>query len=159
MKDTTFWPNDEQVSRLAKSYKLNAKKDGLELNITQLTYPLTNHTHRYPMPAGGLFSTAADVSKFCQMILNKGVADGTRLLSEEAIKQMTTKQTAANVKTPYAFGLDVGMGHIVHNGAYGTSMRMDPKLGFVAVFMVQYAGKFPNGADGKITLAYMKAAA
>jgi CubicO group peptidase (beta-lactamase class C family) len=156
MKDTTFWPNDEQVARLARSYQIDPKTSRLvALNITQLTYPLTDHTHRFPMPAGGLFSTAVDVSKFCQMILNKGVGpDGTRLLSEAAIKEMTTKQTAANVKTPYAFGLDVGLGHIVHNGAYNTSMRMDPKLGMVVVFMVQAAGKIPK----EITPAYMKAA-
>ena len=30
MKDTTFWPNDEQLSRLAKAYKPNAEKNGLE---------------------------------------------------------------------------------------------------------------------------------
>lgn len=158
MKDTTFWPTDEQVSRLAKSYK--STKDGLvALNIGQLTYPLTDHTHRFPMPAGGLFSTATDVSKFCQMILNKGVGPGgERLLSEEAIKQMTTKQTAPSVKTPYAFGLDVGGGHIVHNGAYQTSMRMDPQLGLAVVFMIQHAGKLPDEDSKKITPTYMDAA-
>ena len=58
MKDTTFWPNSRQVRRLAKSYKANADKTGLEeTTITQLRYPLTDRT-RQPMPAGGLFSTA-----------------------------------------------------------------------------------------------------
>src|SRR5258708_14221885 len=30
MKDTTFWPNEEQISRLAKSYRPNKEKTGLE---------------------------------------------------------------------------------------------------------------------------------
>ena len=42
MKDTTFWPNSEQLARLARPYKPNASKDGLEATtISQLTYPLT----------------------------------------------------------------------------------------------------------------------
>ena len=37
MKDTTFWPNEEQLTRLAKSYKPDAAKTGLEeFTITQL---------------------------------------------------------------------------------------------------------------------------
>src|SRR6185295_6225753 len=53
MKDTTFWPNEEQVGRLAKSYKPNAAKDGLEeTTVGQLTYPLTDR-RRQSMPAGG----------------------------------------------------------------------------------------------------------
>ncbi|MBI1839635.1 MAG: beta-lactamase family protein, partial [Verrucomicrobia bacterium] len=41
MKDTTFWPTKSQIRRLAKAYKPNAKKDGLEeVPIGQLHYPL-----------------------------------------------------------------------------------------------------------------------
>src|SRR6516162_2460961 len=61
MKDTTFWPNEEHLKRLAKSYKPNADKSDLEeTKITQLKYPLGDRA-RQPVPAGGLFSTAADV--------------------------------------------------------------------------------------------------
>src|SRR5262249_11286613 len=60
MKDTTFWPTSEQVARLAKSYKPGSGNKGLEkTTITQVHYPLTDRSQRYPMPAGGLFSTAA----------------------------------------------------------------------------------------------------
>ena len=43
-----------------------------------------------PFPAGGLFSTATDVSLFCRMILNGGVLDGKRYLSEKSLQQMTS---------------------------------------------------------------------
>ena len=83
MKDTTFWPTEEQAARLAKSYRPGKDNTGLvETPIGQLQYPLWDHTKRYPMPAGGIFSTAADTAKFCQMILNGGTLDGKRVLSE-----------------------------------------------------------------------------
>ena len=43
MKDTTFWPNEEQLTRLAKSYKPNKEKNGLEeMPIMQRKYPLSD---------------------------------------------------------------------------------------------------------------------
>src|SRR4051812_445579 len=69
MRDTTFWPSEEQTARLAKAYRPNREKTGLEeTKIGQLQYPLKDRK-RYPMPGGGLFSTADDVSRFCQMVL------------------------------------------------------------------------------------------
>jgi CubicO group peptidase (beta-lactamase class C family) len=51
MKDTTFWPTEEQLHRLAKTYKVDERsKDLMELPINQLTYPLDDKQHRYPMP-------------------------------------------------------------------------------------------------------------
>ena len=77
MKDTTFWPSEEQLLRLSKTYRTNKEKTGLEeMEIDQLTYPLSNRA-RMPMPAGGLFSTASDVAKYCQMIFNGGTAQGS----------------------------------------------------------------------------------
>jgi len=77
MKDTTFWPNAEQDRRLAKSYRPDADKKNLqEFPISQLIYPLSDRTRRFPMPAGGLFSTAQDTALFCRMLLNRGELDG-----------------------------------------------------------------------------------
>jgi len=155
MKDTTFWPNEEQLTRLAKSYKPNKDKTGLEeIMIGQLKYPL-NDRKRQPMPAGGLFSTAADVGRFCQMVLNGGVFEGKRLLSDAAVKQMTSKQTGDAVKDNYGLGWSTG-GTFGHGGAYSTNMTIDPKRGLITVFLVQHAG-FPNDG-GKSQGAFRKAA-
>ena len=52
LADTTFWPNEEQVTRLAKAYRPDAENTGLvETTIGQLTYPLPDH-RRQPLPAG-----------------------------------------------------------------------------------------------------------
>ncbi len=156
MKDTTFWPTKEQLGRLAKSYKPNeAKTDLEETTITQLHYPLDDH-QRQPMPAGGLFSTAQDMARLCQMLLNGGVVNGKRLLSEAAIQQMTSRQTPENLKESYGFGFQTGGGTYGHGGAYATNMTVDPQLGLITIFMVQHAG-FPG--NGKESLgAFRKAA-
>lgn len=156
MKDTTFWPNEEQLKRLAKSYKPNADETGLEeTRIGQLTYPLSNRK-RQPMPAGGLFSTAEDVSRFCQMMLNRGLYQGKRLLSEDAVKQMTTKQTGGAVKDDYGLGLSIAGTTFGHRGAYSTNMTVDSKRGLITIFMVQHAGFAGDGA--KSHGAFQKAA-
>ncbi len=146
MNDTTFWPSEAQLKRLAHSYKPNAAKSDIEeTTITQLHYPLSDRG-RYPMPAGGLFSTATDVAHFCQMLLNKGRFEGKRYLSDASVAEMTHKQTGAGIKDSYGLGLSTGGGGFGHGGAYATNMTIEPGLGRIYVFMVQHAG-FPDGGD------------
>lgn len=157
MKDTTFWPNEEQVSRLAKPYKPNADKTKLEeTTISQLIYPLSKRDNRYPMPAGGLFSTGADVAIFCRMLLNGGELNGKRYLSAEALKVMTSKQTGDAVKDGYGIGWSTNGMTYGHGGALATNMTIDPQRGLITVFLVQHAG-FP-GDGGKSHSAFVKAA-
>jgi len=144
MKDTTFVPTEEQVRRLAKSYR--AGGSGLEeMAITQFRYPLTDPT-RQPFPAGGLFSTAQDVARFCRMIANGGELDGKRYVSQAAVTQMTSKQTGDAPEADYGFGWAVDGTHFGHGGAYSTFMRIERKRGLITVFLVQHAG-FPAGGE------------
>lgn len=138
MKDTTFWPSVEQQKRLAKSYK--PTKDGMleEITVGQLRYPLEDH-ERQPMPAGGLFSTATDLSLFYRMLANGGSWQGKQYLSEASFKQMTSKQTAEGLAA-YGFGFSTGNGHIGHGGAYSTNSEYDSKSGMITIFLVQHAG-------------------
>jgi CubicO group peptidase (beta-lactamase class C family) len=148
MKDTTFWPNEEQIARLAKSYRPNAKKDGLvEFSFGQLLYPLNDRSKRFPMPAGGLFSTAKDTALFCQMLLNGGELKGRRYLSEVAFKELTTRQTPRSIKNSYGLGPAVGSDWFGHGGAHATNMEIRPAKGLVMIWMVQHGG-FP-GQGGK----------
>jgi CubicO group peptidase (beta-lactamase class C family) len=156
MNDTTFWPNEQQLKRLAKSYRPNRDKNDLvEIEIGQLKYPLCDRA-RQPMPAGGLFSTAADVGRFCQMILNRGTLEGKRYLSEEAVKVMTSKQTGDAVQVSYGLGWSTNNGVIGHGGAHATNMSIDIERGLITVFMIQHAG-FPKDGD-KAHGAFQKAA-
>jgi CubicO group peptidase (beta-lactamase class C family) len=143
MRDTTFRPGDAQLLRLAKSYKPNRDGNGLEeTTITQLKYPLSDRK-RQPMPAGGLFSTAHDLARFCQMISNGGVFEGKRYLSQAAVAELTRKQTPKQIKDGYGLGWAMGGGSFGHGGAYSTNMTIDRDRGLIYVFLVQHAG-FPG---------------
>lgn len=150
MTETTFWPSEEQAKRIAKAYKPNQAKTGLEeTKIGQLQYPLSDRVKRFPMPAGGLFSTAADVCKFCQMLLNNGTCNGKRILSEAAVKELSTRQTPADLKESYGLGFSVAPGSFGHGGALSTNMAIDPKRGLVFVYLVQHAGFPGDGAKAQ----------
>ncbi|MCX6900283.1 MAG: serine hydrolase [Verrucomicrobia bacterium] len=139
MKDTTFWPTAGQLKRLAKSYKPTATKNAFEeAPIPQLRYPLDDRT-RCVQPAGGLFSTAGDLLNFYRMILNGGVFAGRRILSEQAVRQMTSKQTG-DLPQAYGFGFDVTRGIIGHGGTFGTHSSFDATRRFISIFLIQYAG-------------------
>ena len=150
MKDTTFWPTKEQLTRLATPHKPNAAKTGLETNtISQLHYPLDERAKRFPMPAGGLFATASDCAKFCQMMLNGGELNGKRYLTATAFKELTTRQTPANLKESYGLGFSVGGGSFGHGGALATNMNIDPQRGLIIVWLVQHGGFPGEGAKAQ----------
>jgi CubicO group peptidase (beta-lactamase class C family) len=82
----------------------------------------------------GLFSSARDLAKFAQMLLNGGYFDGRRLLSSETINMFTRQQSDASSR---ALGWDTPAQNssagdyfsesaFGHTGFTGTSMWMDP---------------------------------
>jgi CubicO group peptidase (beta-lactamase class C family) len=173
MSDTTFWPTQEQLARLANSYRPKGAEQALEkTTIEQLTYPLDNRK-RGPSPAGGLFSTASDVGVFCRMILGRGVYSGKRYLSASAIQQMTSTQTGNLLNSGrgeggYGLGWSTSRklhgpndpapaGPCGHGGAYSTNMWIDPPRGLITVYMVQHAG-YPGKDGPRVQPAFQRAA-
>lgn len=155
MVDTTFWPSKQQLKRLATTYTSGRDKTGLmPMPIAHLTDPLDDRK-RTPMPGGGLFGTADDMARFCQMLLGGGVFQGKRILSESAVKELSTKQTG-DLKENYGLGFALGPGTFGHGGAYATNMQIDTKRGLITVFMVQHSGFPGNGAQS--LAAFRKAA-
>jgi len=168
MKDTTYWPSEAQLKRLAKTYLVEEGKPGCqEIPIIYLSHPLTNR-QRGVFPAGGLFSTAEDIGKFCQMMLNKGVFQGKTYLSEVAVRQMTTTQFPFSAKSERGYGFgwhywqkDRGpgnfaeLGRFEHGGAFWTNMVIDRPHNLLSVLMVQYKG--PRSIKDKFYDAYLKA--
>ena len=86
MKDTTFYPTDEQRARLATAYAKNKGTGALEPVPPR---PEFGPRDRPPQGNGGLYSTAPDYARFCQMLLNGGTLDGRRYLSDRAMKFLT----------------------------------------------------------------------
>jgi uncharacterized protein YbbC (DUF1343 family)/CubicO group peptidase (beta-lactamase class C family) len=86
----------------------------------------------------GLFSTAADLSRFCRMILGGGVLGGVRLLSPLSVIKMTSPATPPGISSVRGLGWDLDtsyssnrgelfpVGSFGHTGWTGTSLWMDP---------------------------------
>ncbi len=147
MRDTTFWPSSEQLFRLATSYKPDPATNELRMTrTTQLRYPLDDRS-RYPMPAGGLFSTAADMVQFCRIFINGGRVDGRQYISQTSIAEMTRKQTGDAVSENYGLGWRIDDQGFGHGGAYSTNMTIVPSQKLITTFLVQHAGFAADGAQ------------
>jgi methyl acetate hydrolase len=82
MSDTAFRIGDPQRKRLVGMHARG--EDGA---LASIPFELEQNPE-FHMGGGGLYSTAADYIKFCQMILNKGSGNGNRLLKPETVSTM-----------------------------------------------------------------------
>lgn len=174
MKDTTFWPSAYQARRIAKTYETGKDKKGLVEtdNFFLKGLPVTDRS-RTPYPAGGLFSTAEDIAKLYQMMLNGGSVAKKQYLTTDAVKQLTSTQTG-DIKTGFTDGMSWGLGFQVvkepqgvtamlapgtfgHGGAFGTQSWGDPKSGTIYILMIQRKG-MQNGDASAIRQAFQEAA-
>jgi CubicO group peptidase (beta-lactamase class C family) len=173
MKDTTFYLTEKQLPRLAKSYRRTAKGDLEATEIGFLNGKSPKSLDRFPAANGGLFSTASDYARFCQMVLRGGELDGKRYLKPETVELMTTIQTAG-LKTGFTAGNGWGLGWCVvrepqgitamlssgtfgHGGAYGTQAWIDPKTKLIYILMVQRAN-FPNSDASEVRRGFQEVA-
>ncbi len=171
MRDTTFYLSDAQMPRLAKSYTKEA--DGIlkESPIGLLSGKKPSDRNRMPAGNGGLFSTINDYAAFCQMLLNEGMRDGQRILSEKSVTRLRTP-TTGDLKTGFTPGNAWGIGCCVvrepqgvsqvlsvgsfgHGGAYGTQAWIDPVRKRCYLIMVQRAN-FPNADDSDLRKEFQK---
>jgi CubicO group peptidase (beta-lactamase class C family) len=160
MDDTTFWPTKAQLARLATSYRGDPEKRTLTPGpVSGRTHPLDDRARRHPTPGGGLFSTAADVAKFGQLLLNKGGFGGRQIISEKSVAEMTRRQTPSGTRTAYGLCLVLGAGgEFGHGGAHGTNFTIWPDKKRVTVFMVQRIGKYGAPGGEKLRPALEQAA-
>ena len=95
----------------------------------------------------GLFSTAADLSDFCRMLLNGGRAGSRQLLSPLTVAKMTTVATPPALPSVRGLGWDIDsayssnrgdlmpIGSFGHTGFTGTSLWIDPLTRTYVVFL------------------------
>lgn len=173
MRNTGFYLSEEQSKRLATSYTRTASGELEASPIFLLQGKRPTDRNRLPAANGGLFSTAEDYAKFCQMLLGGGVAQGQRILSEASVKALRTPNTE-DLVTGFTSGNAWGIGVCVvrkpqgvtamlspgtfgHGGAYGTQAWMDPIRGRAYLLMVQRAN-FPNADDSEVRKAFQNLA-
>jgi CubicO group peptidase (beta-lactamase class C family)/D-alanyl-D-alanine dipeptidase len=144
MQSTAFEPTPAIKKNLAKS----------------LMWTLDGRTYDSPTfelgiaPAGSMYTTLADLSKFMSAMFAGGQGQRGRMLKRETLEQMWTPQTDdKGNQTPYGIGFGVSnfQGHrrIGHGGAiYGFATTLsalpDDKLGVVVVATKDVANAVTN---------------
>ena len=157
MKDTFIFPPEDKKDRIALVYKHAAGKlvrAGDEILAGDAAK--YRQGAKYPAPEFGICSTAPDLAKFYQMLLNGGEFERRRYLSRQAIATMTRVFTP-NVKpsgwlggTGYGLTFEIvtepegtlllhSPGTFGHGGAFGTEGWMDPKNDLIRIMLVQVA--------------------
>ena len=158
MNDTACFPSEQQTPRIAGLYE--TKNGELVVANRPIVGPATGAKH--PIPAGGLYSTAADLAKLSQAMLNAGRLGSTKIISPESVLTMTKVQTGdlpcgfvpgmgfgygwAVVKEPQGVTAMVSPGTYGHGGAFGTQAWIDPQQDLFVILLIQRVG-LPN-ADG-----------
>jgi CubicO group peptidase (beta-lactamase class C family) len=118
MVDTAFYVPASKVDRFATNYG-----PGLTVIDNPLKSPYLNPP-KFFSGGGGLVSTARDYTRFCQMLLNGGELQGTRLLKRETVQMMTHNQLpqeALPMAMPAGSKSDNGLGF-----GLGFGVRMAP---------------------------------
>jgi len=140
MAETTFWPSDAQIARLAGAYGPNKEKNGYTRGgLGYLTKHYSDRIHRYHEAGGGLLSTTHDILRYGLMLANDGELGGKRYLSHAAMEELRKEQTG-KTRVNYSLGYHLRHRMFGHDGAYGTDLSVNPTNGMVAVFMVQCPG-------------------
>jgi len=155
MVDTSFYPTAGRAGRIAVTY--NRTEGKLVPSQGDVIGPPAGA--KYPIPAGGLYSTAGDLARFYQMMLQRGSLAGKRILSPESVAVMTRPQTGkltagftpgmafgfgwAVVESPQGVTAMLSKGSFGHGGAFGTQGWIDPAKDLILVLLIQRLG-LPN---------------
>jgi CubicO group peptidase (beta-lactamase class C family) len=153
MKDTGFFVPEDKLARLAANY-------GPGLQVIDAPGQSRYRTRPKRLSGGGgLVSTARDYLRFCQMLVQGGDLQGTRLLRPETVQQMTTNQLPKealplrilDIPMPgVGFGLGFSVrladvnpvlgvpGEFGWGGAASTHFWIAPKQELVVIVLQQY---------------------
>lgn len=155
MTETGFYTAEENAGRLAEAFPADPwTGEKVEL-FDMLEKPVMESG------GGGLVSTAMDYARFCQMLLNGGTLDGTRILGRKTLELMASDHVGPHVKRqgtilPVGHGFGLGfavrtqagiapfpgsVGQFFWSGVAGTFFWIDPREDMFAVLMAQGPGQ------------------
>jgi CubicO group peptidase (beta-lactamase class C family) len=173
MTDTSFYPTPSQVERVAEYYAV--KEGKLQPVANTLLAGAMGDRNHYPAANGGLFSTAGDYARFCQMLLSGGSLNGKQYLRSETIHEMTRVQTEGIAEVGFVPGSAWGIGFSLvdkpqgvsamlsrrsygHGGVFGTQAWIDPTRQRIYILMISRAD-LKNSDDSVYRKAFQQAAA
>jgi CubicO group peptidase (beta-lactamase class C family) len=151
MTDTTFLVPADKRARIAQALPTHPET-GAEYKLADPTVP-----RKFDCGGGCAVSTAGDYARFAQMLLNRGVLDGARVLAPRTVELMTSdhlgpiaRGTTYYAGPGYTWGLGVAVreakglspmagsaGDYFWPGAFATYWWADPKEEMVVVSMMQ----------------------
>ncbi len=108
----------------------------------------------------GVFGTAADLARFCRMLLGDGALDGARILAPLSVSRMTRVSTPWQLADRRGLGWDIDsrysanrgdlfpFGSYGHTGFTGTSLWLDPESDTFVVFL---SSRLHPSGEGNVT--------
>lgn len=159
MTDTDFYVPEEKLDRFAENYQW---EDGKLVPCTWqhlgLTY-LCRKKPEFESGGAGLCSTMNDYSAFAAMLINGGEYRGRRILSENAVRFLTTAQLTDTQDSlidwesmegysygnlmrisKEAYGISTRKGEYGWDGWLGCFFCNDPENGYTFMYFVQICG-------------------
>ena len=134
MKNTMFQPPARLRARIAPTERESRNSAPLRGTVHDETTRFMGGVAGH----AGVFSTAADLARFAQMILNRGTLNGVRLFSPLTVEKFTTPQSPPDQHILRGLGWDIDspfsgtrgdlfpLGSFGHTGFTGTSIWIDP---------------------------------
>ncbi|HEX4241221.1 MAG TPA: serine hydrolase domain-containing protein [Steroidobacteraceae bacterium] len=154
MTDTGFHVPPAQHGRIAESFGRDPDSGGAVQLLDVRTPPA------FESAGGGLAGTIGDYARFLEMLLDGGVAGGTRYLSRKTVELMTADHLGEVTGAPdlllpgHGFGLGfsirlrAGVAHVPGSvgqyfwgGLAGTTFWVDPAEELFAILMIQAPGQ------------------
>lgn len=166
MNNSTFHPTQKEKENLVQIYKKSGKslKNVTGKKADMKSFFTIAEGSDYVSGSGGLYSTAEDYEHFAQMLLDSGVYNGKRILSEESVKLMQTEAPKKHLEPEpgFVWGLGVKIrqdpikgktpateGTFGWSGAYGTHFFVSPKDNMECVFMTNVSNI--GGSSSKVS--------
>jgi uncharacterized protein YbbC (DUF1343 family) len=150
MRDTAFDPPAAWRKRIAPTEVVNSRgalRGAVHDGNARLLDGVAGHA--------GLFSTAADLSRFCRMLLAGGQFGGRRYLKEATVRAMfaphvigeTTRGLGWDIASPYSrtLGAYFPMGSVGHTGFTGTAIWMDPATDVYMILLTNRVHPYGKG--------------
>jgi len=155
MKDTGFFVPEEKLDRFTSLYA--RQEEGGLIIAEKAEESRFLKPPDFPSGGGGLVSTLSDYMRFCQMLLNRGELEGTRILGRKTVEFMTLNHLSKELCPIYSWmpGIGFGLGFsVVYNvaetqsigsegvfswgGIYNTFFRIDPEEELIMILMTQF---------------------
>ena len=151
MRDTGFLQPLAKRSRTAPTERVDGKI------LHGIVHDPTSRRMGGVAGHAGLFTTAADLSRFAHMMLNGGRLNGRRILKKETVEFMTSAHTPKGMKAVRGLGWDIdspyssprgnhfAVGGYGHTGWTGGSLWVDPATQTIVILMTSRTHPDGNG--------------